>query len=119
MTPHGRYEQLWRELELCDTLGFDYGFCVEHHFTPHESWMSSPSAEIDWARDTDTWQGNIIRAGKIATQRAPVRVAVEKVRRLIGLLPKHSLDAEIASMDTNTPMQSQSITGGENRNIVV
>jgi alkanesulfonate monooxygenase SsuD/methylene tetrahydromethanopterin reductase-like flavin-dependent oxidoreductase (luciferase family) len=43
MTPRDRYEQLWRELELCDELGFDYGFCVEHHFTPHESWMSAPS----------------------------------------------------------------------------
>mgnify|MGYP003668383675 CR=1 FL=1 len=43
MTPHARYEQLWRELQLCDSLGFDYGFCVEHHFTPHESWMSAPS----------------------------------------------------------------------------
>ncbi len=43
MTPHARYEQLWRELELCDALGFDYGFCVEHHFTPYESWMSAPS----------------------------------------------------------------------------
>ena len=43
MTPHDRYEQLWRELELCDVLGFVYGFCVEHHFTPHESWMSAPS----------------------------------------------------------------------------
>jgi alkanesulfonate monooxygenase SsuD/methylene tetrahydromethanopterin reductase-like flavin-dependent oxidoreductase (luciferase family) len=43
MTPHQRYEQLWRELQLCDELGFDYGFCVEHHFRPDESWMSSPS----------------------------------------------------------------------------
>ncbi len=43
MTPHDRYEQLWRELELSDALGFDYGFCVEHHFTPYESWMSAPS----------------------------------------------------------------------------
>jgi alkanesulfonate monooxygenase SsuD/methylene tetrahydromethanopterin reductase-like flavin-dependent oxidoreductase (luciferase family) len=43
MTPHERYEQLWRELQLCDELGFDYGFCVEHHFRPDESWMSSPS----------------------------------------------------------------------------
>lgn len=43
MTPHDRYEQLWRELKLCDALGFDYGFCVEHHFTPQESWMSAPS----------------------------------------------------------------------------
>lgn len=43
MTPNARYEQLWRELALCDELGFDFGFCVEHHFTPHESWMSAPS----------------------------------------------------------------------------
>lgn len=43
MTPHQRYEQLWRELKLCDELGFDFGFCVEHHFRPDESWMSAPS----------------------------------------------------------------------------
>ena len=41
MTPGERYRQLWRELELCDELGFDYGFCVEHHFRPDESWMSA------------------------------------------------------------------------------
>src|ERR1700730_1537718 len=43
MAPHARYEQLWRELALCDDLGFDHSFCVEHHFRPDESWMSSPS----------------------------------------------------------------------------
>jgi len=43
MTPHQRYEQLWRELALCDELDFNYGFCVEHHCRPDESWMSSPS----------------------------------------------------------------------------
>jgi alkanesulfonate monooxygenase SsuD/methylene tetrahydromethanopterin reductase-like flavin-dependent oxidoreductase (luciferase family) len=43
MTPHQRYEQLWRELQLCDGLGFDHSFCVEHHFRPDESWISSPS----------------------------------------------------------------------------
>ena len=43
MTAHERYEQLWRELALCDDLGFDYSFCVEHHFRPDESWMSSPA----------------------------------------------------------------------------
>ena len=42
-TPQRRYEELWRELQLCDELGFDYGFCVEHHFRPDESWISSPS----------------------------------------------------------------------------
>ena len=43
MTPHRRYEELWQELQLCDELDFDYGFCVEHHFRPDESWISSPS----------------------------------------------------------------------------
>jgi alkanesulfonate monooxygenase SsuD/methylene tetrahydromethanopterin reductase-like flavin-dependent oxidoreductase (luciferase family) len=43
MTPHDRYEQLWRELVVCDETGFDYAFCVEHHFRPDESLMSSPS----------------------------------------------------------------------------
>jgi alkanesulfonate monooxygenase SsuD/methylene tetrahydromethanopterin reductase-like flavin-dependent oxidoreductase (luciferase family) len=42
MTPAERYEQLWRELALCDELGYDYGFAVEHHFRPYESWMPSP-----------------------------------------------------------------------------
>ena len=43
MTPHQRYEQLWRELEVADQTAFDYAFCVEHHFRPDESLMSSPS----------------------------------------------------------------------------
>lgn len=43
MTAAERYAQLWREIQLCDELGFDYGFCVEHHFRPDESWMSAPT----------------------------------------------------------------------------
>ncbi|MDH3445300.1 MAG: LLM class flavin-dependent oxidoreductase [Deltaproteobacteria bacterium] len=43
MTPAQRYEQLWRELALADELGYDFGFTVEHHFNPNESWMPSPS----------------------------------------------------------------------------
>jgi alkanesulfonate monooxygenase SsuD/methylene tetrahydromethanopterin reductase-like flavin-dependent oxidoreductase (luciferase family) len=44
MTAADRYAELWRELELCDELGFEYAFAVEHHFRPHESWMPSPAA---------------------------------------------------------------------------
>jgi alkanesulfonate monooxygenase SsuD/methylene tetrahydromethanopterin reductase-like flavin-dependent oxidoreductase (luciferase family) len=43
MTAAERYDQLWRELATCDELGFDFGFTVEHHFNPNESWMPSPS----------------------------------------------------------------------------
>jgi len=46
MTPHQRYEELWRELQVCDGLDYDYSFCVEHHFRPDESWISSPSVYI-------------------------------------------------------------------------
>ena len=31
MTPHARYEQMWRELELADEVGFDFGFQSVHH----------------------------------------------------------------------------------------
>ena len=42
MSAADRYDQLWRELALADELGFDYGFTVEHHFRPIESWMPAP-----------------------------------------------------------------------------
>lgn len=42
-TPEQRYRRLWWEVELADLVGFDYAFSVEHHFTPHESWMPSPA----------------------------------------------------------------------------
>ncbi len=51
---------------------------------------------VDWSRNGALWQNNIVRAGKMTTQRAPVRVAVEKVRREIGLTPNVRLDAELA-----------------------
>ena len=41
------------------------------------------------------WQNNIVRAGKMTTQRAPVRLAVENVRRKIGLPPNKKLDADL------------------------
>jgi len=43
MTAADRYEQLWRELELADELGFEFGFAVEHHFNPRESIMPCPT----------------------------------------------------------------------------
>jgi alkanesulfonate monooxygenase SsuD/methylene tetrahydromethanopterin reductase-like flavin-dependent oxidoreductase (luciferase family) len=38
-----RYRQLWDELTLCDELGFDYAFAVEHHFRPYEALMPAPA----------------------------------------------------------------------------
>ena len=48
-TPAERFAQLWRELELADEVGFDYGFAVEHHVDPRESLSPSPPLYISGA----------------------------------------------------------------------
>jgi DNA sulfur modification protein DndB len=57
--------------------------------------IASGLGQADWSRDGGLWQNNIVRAGKMTTQRAPVRVAVEKLRRSMGLPPNQKLDAEV------------------------
>ena len=94
MTPAQRYEQLWKELALCDELGFDYGFCVEHHFRPDESWMSAPNlyAVAAAARTKRIRLGGM---GHIVPLHEPVRLAEEIAvadqmlggRLEIGLVP--------------------------------
>jgi alkanesulfonate monooxygenase SsuD/methylene tetrahydromethanopterin reductase-like flavin-dependent oxidoreductase (luciferase family) len=76
MTASQRYHQLWRELELADQLGFDYGFCVEHHFRPDESWMSAPNlyAVAGGAR---TRQIRLGAMGHVVPLHNPVRLAEE------------------------------------------
>jgi alkanesulfonate monooxygenase SsuD/methylene tetrahydromethanopterin reductase-like flavin-dependent oxidoreductase (luciferase family) len=76
MSPHQRYEQLWRELKLCDDLGFDYGFCVEHHCRPDESWMSSPSLYAVGA-GVQTKRMRIGPMGYIVPLYHPLRLAEE------------------------------------------
>ena len=76
MTPHQRYEQLWRELGLCDELGFDFGFCVEHHCRPDESWMSSPSLYAVGA-GARTKNMRVGPMGYIVPLYAPLRLAEE------------------------------------------
>jgi alkanesulfonate monooxygenase SsuD/methylene tetrahydromethanopterin reductase-like flavin-dependent oxidoreductase (luciferase family) len=76
MAPAQRYQQLWRELRLCDELGVDYGFCVEHHFRPDESWMSAPSmyAVAAGARTKNIRLGPM---GYIVPLHHPLRLAEE------------------------------------------
>jgi alkanesulfonate monooxygenase SsuD/methylene tetrahydromethanopterin reductase-like flavin-dependent oxidoreductase (luciferase family) len=84
MTPAQRYAQLWRELALCDEVGFDYGFCVEHHFTPDESWMSAP---------------NIYAASVAARTR---RIGVGGMGHVVPLHHPVRLSEEIALLDQVT-----------------
>ena len=76
MTPHQRYEELWRELQLCDELGFDYSFCVEHHFRPDESWISSPSLYVVGAA-ARTRRMRIGPMGYVVPLYHPLRLAEE------------------------------------------
>ena len=68
-----RYDQLWRELALADELNFDFGFCVEHHFNPRESWMPSPSIYCAMAA-AHTRRLRIGTMGNIAPLYDPLRI---------------------------------------------
>ena len=74
MTAAARYEQLWRELALADESGFDFGFCVEHHFNPNESWMPSPSIYCA-AAAARTRRLRIGTMGNIVPLYDPLRIA--------------------------------------------
>ena len=85
MSPHARYEQWLREIELADKVGFHYGFCVEHHFTPQESWCSSPNllAAAAGARTKNIRLGAM---GHVVPLHDPVRLVEEiaMVDQLLG-----------------------------------
>ena len=49
MSPSERFNQLWREVEVADATGFDYGFAVEHHVDPQESLSCSPPLYVSRA----------------------------------------------------------------------
>jgi alkanesulfonate monooxygenase SsuD/methylene tetrahydromethanopterin reductase-like flavin-dependent oxidoreductase (luciferase family) len=85
MTPAERYEQLWRELALADGYGFEYGFCVEHHFRPHESWMSAPNL-FALAGGMRTRQMRLGGMGHVVPLHHPLRLAEEiaTVDQMIG-----------------------------------
>lgn len=76
MTPADRYQQLWSELSLADELGFDYGFTVEHHFNPQESWMVSPPVYCT-AGAVHTRQLRLGPMGYIVPLYDPLRIAEE------------------------------------------
>ncbi len=76
MVPAQRYEQLWRELSLADKLGFDFGFTVEHHFNPQESWMASPPVYCT-AGAAHTQQMRLGPMGYIVPLYNPLRIAEE------------------------------------------
>src|SRR3954464_13172802 len=73
-----RYAQLWRELEVCDEVGFDYGFCVEHHLNPLESLSCSPPMYVAGAA-AHTQRMRLGAMGWVAPLYNPLRVVEEVV----------------------------------------
>ena len=68
-----RYEQLWRELELCDELGFDYGFASVHHL----SHLRPPAAAYCTAAAARTRRMRIGPMGYTPALHDPLRVVEE------------------------------------------
>src|ERR1700682_3330595 len=99
MTPHQRYEQLWRELELCERVGLDHSFLGGRPFGPEESWMSSPSVYAVGA-GARTKRMRIGPMGYIVPLYHPLRLAEEIAivdqmlggRMELGLVPGISAD---------------------------
>ncbi len=73
-----RWAQLWREIELCDALGYDYGFAVEHHNSPHESLSPCPALYVAGAAARAPHL-RIGAMGWVAPFYDPLRVAEEVV----------------------------------------
>jgi alkanesulfonate monooxygenase SsuD/methylene tetrahydromethanopterin reductase-like flavin-dependent oxidoreductase (luciferase family) len=84
LAPAQRFCQLWDEIELAEDLGFDYAFSVEHHFTPHESWMPSPAVFCTGAA-LRTSRIRVGPMGYVAPLHHPLRIA-EEVATLDQLL---------------------------------
>ncbi len=78
MTPGQRFAQLWRELELADSLGYDYGFTVEHHVDPNESLSVSPPLYIAGAA-ARTQRMRLGAMGWLVPLYDPLRVVEEVV----------------------------------------
>ena len=78
MAPAARYAQLWRELALCDELGFDYAFAVEHHTCPTESMSPSPPLFVA-AAAARTQHLRLGAMGWLAPLYDPLRIVEEVV----------------------------------------
>ncbi len=92
-TPRNTIQERRKEGWICLTAtGLNIIGRIGHELfkTQRSDWreLSKRLGSVNWARDGELWAGNIVRDGKITTQRAPVRTAVEKVRDAIGLPPK-------------------------------
>jgi DGQHR domain-containing protein len=59
--------------------------------------IAAKLGEIDWSRQGEFWQNNIVHDGKMSTTRAPVRTAVENVRNHLGLPQKVKSEPDLAA----------------------
>lgn len=89
-TPRNIIQERRKEGWICLTAtGLNIIGRIGHELfkTQRTDWreIAAQLGKLDWARDAAMWQGNIVRDGKITTQRAPVRTAVENVREALGM----------------------------------
>lgn len=57
------------------------GYCIRNYPTPERGKLiEALGRDVDWSRDSDLWQGNIVINGRMNTQRMPVDLAVIQVK---------------------------------------
>jgi len=111
-----RYAQLWRELEVCDEVGFDYGFCVEHHMNPHESLSCSPPMYIAGAA-AHTQRIRLGAMGWLAPLYDPLRV-VEEVATL-DQLTRGRLDVGLVTGTSPEQFSYYGVDFGKRRELAI
>lgn len=62
------------------------GYCVRNYTTPERKRLiDALGKDIDWSRDAEIWQGNIVINGRMNTQRMPVDLAVMQVKKQLRI----------------------------------
>jgi hypothetical protein len=51
-----------------------------------ERLIDALAKKIDWSRDGEIWRGNIVIDNKMNSQRAPVGIAVERIKEQLGIV---------------------------------
>jgi hypothetical protein len=62
------------------------GYYIRNYPIPlRDKMIESLGRNIDWSRDAEIWQGNIVLNGRMSTQRMPVELAVIRVKEQLGI----------------------------------
>jgi len=80
-----------------------------------ESWKDCADklGKLDWSRQSDLWNGNIVQGNRILTMQVPLKLAYEKVAALINLSPQSEISGEAMTVVKSETPKPPTNTDGE------